>query len=95
MAYHYKRKISVDNTREEKPENMKWVNSKERYSYMVRSDAGGLSTRTDHCNTLTEARKTARQRAAACGWGEIFRWAENGVSIRKFHVATYERELSA
>lgn len=91
MAYHYVKKITVDNTREEKPEYLKW----RKQHYMVRSDGGGMSTRTDTCDTLTDARKLAKQRAKSCGWAEIFRWAENGVQLRKFHIATYERELSA
>lgn len=92
MGYHYSKKLTVTNEREEKPASMHWVKSRPRYQ--VRSDAGGLNTRIENCATLIEARKAAKQRARACGWAEIFQWAENGVSLKKYHVATYERELT-
>lgn len=93
MAYAYAKKLTVDNTREEKPASMHWVKTRPRY--LVRSDAGGLITRHEDCKTLSEARKTAKARARVNGWAEVFQWAENGVSLKKYHVATYERELTA
>lgn len=97
MAYHYARKITVTNEPETLQRGLRWVNRLRdgKPPYMVRSDAGGMSTRTDHCDTLTEARKIARERAKACGWSDVFRWAESGVMIRKHFVCSYERELSA
>jgi len=93
MGYHMSKKITIDNAREEKPAHMHWVKSRPRYQ--VRSDAGGLNTRFEDFSTLIEARRAAMARAKACGWAEIFQWAESGVILRKFHVATYDRELSA
>jgi hypothetical protein len=93
MAYHYTRKITVSDARESLPDGMRWV--KGRPQYQVRSDGGGLSTKFDDCETLTAARKLARQHAKRCGWAEIFRWCENAQSLRKRAVAVYERELQA
>lgn len=92
MAYHYARKVTVTNEPEPLQRGLKWS---KRLGYQVRSDAGGMSTRTETADTLTEARRVARQRAKACGWAEVFRWAESGVSMRKHFVAAYERELQA
>lgn len=95
MTYHHKKIVAVTNEPEAKPVGFRWV--KTRPQYQVRSDAGGLSTRFDDCETLTEARKIAKQRikAGQTTWAEVFRWAESGVSLRKFFVCEYERELSA
>lgn len=93
MAYRYGKNITVDNAREEKPASMVWVKNRPRYQ--VRSDAGGLNTKFDDFHTLSEARKMAKVRARACGWAEIFQWAENGVILKEYHVATYGRELTA
>lgn len=93
MPYTHAKKLTVDNAREAKPDFMHWVKNRPRYQ--VRSDAGGLNTRIEDFRTLSEARKTAKMRARVSAWAEIFQWAENGVSLKKFHVATYERELSA
>lgn len=96
-GYHYARKVTVTNDPEPLQRGLRWSSRKRdgKPPYMVRSDAGGMSTRHDHIDTLTEARKVARERAKACGWAEIFRWAENGVMIRKFFIASYEREIQA
>lgn len=93
MAYHLKQKITVDNTREVKPDGYAW--RKNKAQYQVRSDGGGMCTRFDDFPSLGEARKAAMARARACGWAEVFRWAENGQSIKKYVVAIYDRELSA
>ena len=93
MTYHYSQKITVDNTSEAKPIYLSWC--KVTHKYQVRSDAGGMQCKFDNVETLTEARKIAKQRAKLCGWAEIFRWAENGTMLKKFHIATYDRELSA
>jgi hypothetical protein len=93
MTYHYSKKITVDNVREEKPAHLTWCLVANKYQ--VRSDRGGMQCRFDNVETLSEARKLARERAKLCGWAEVFRWAENGTMLKKFHIATYERELSA
>lgn len=93
MSYHYSKKVNVDNTKEEKPDYLSWCDVANKYQ--VRSDAGGMQCKFDNVETLTEARKVAKQRARICGWAEIFRWAESGTMLKKFHIATYERELSA
>lgn len=97
MAYTYARKITVTHEPETLQRGLRWVRRTRggKHPYMVRSDAGGMSTRTDHCGTLTEARKIAHERAKACGWAEVFRWAESGVMLRRHFVCSYERELSA
>ena len=97
MSYHFAKRITVTDEPEALPRGLRWTTRKRdgKSPYMVRSDAGGMSTRTDHCDTLTEARKLARQRAKVCGWAEVFRWAESGVQTRKMFVAAYERELTA
>ena len=91
-SYHYSKKITVDNTREAKPDYLNWCAV--AHKYQVRSDAGGLQCRFENVETLTEARQLARQRAKVCGWAEIFRWADSGTTLKKFHIATYERELT-
>ena len=93
MTYHLKRKFTVGNTAEPKPDHLTWC--KVDNIYQVRSDPGGMQCRFDNVDTLTEARKIAKQRCGLCGWAEIFRWAESGTMLKKFHIATYERELSA
>jgi len=93
MTYHYSTKITVDDGREAKPDYFAWCEV--AHKYQVRSDAGGLQCRFDNVETLTEARKLARNRARICGWAEISRWAESGTMLKKFHIATYERELVA
>lgn len=93
MSYHYSGKITVDNTREEKPDYLTWCDV--AHKYQVRSDAGGMQCRFDNVETLTEARRVAKHRAKLCGWAEIFRWAESGTMLKKFLIATYELELSA
>ena len=90
-GYFHSRKITCTNQPEGLARGLRW--RAKGYRYQVRSDAGGLNTRFDDCETITEARKIAKQRAKACGWAEIFRWAESAVMIRKFFVAAYEREL--
>lgn len=92
MAYHCAKNVTVTNEPEALQRGLKWS---KRLGYQVRSDAGAMTTRTEQVSTLTEARRVARQRAKACGWAEVFRWAESGVSMRKHFVASYERELSA
>ena len=92
IGYHYSIKITVDNTREEKPSYLTWC--KVANIYQIRSDHGGMQCKFDSAETLSEARKIAKQRAKLCGWAEIFRWAESGTTLKKFHVATYERELT-
>lgn len=91
-GYYYSKKITVDNTREEKPGYLTW--RKVANMYQVRSDHGGMQCRFDNVETLSEARKIAKQRARLCGWAEISRWAESGTVLKKFHVASYERELT-
>lgn len=93
MSYHYADKITVCNEPETLQRGLRWVNRKRdgKPPYVVRSDA-----HADHCDTLTEARRIAKARARGPGaWGEVFRWAESGVSIRAHFVASYEREIQA
>lgn len=92
-GYHFARRVTVTNEPEPTAPHLKWAAS--RPQYQVRSDAGAMSTRCEDFATLTEARKAARARARACGWAEVFRWAENGTTLRKFFVCSYERELCA
>ena len=94
-GYHYARKIEVTTDREPLPRGMRWVRRTKRPPYLVRSDGGGLSTRTDDCATLNEARKVANYHARRCGWAEIFRWAESETQLRSMFVASHERELKA
>ena len=96
MAYHLAKRVTVTNEPEALPKGLRWANRKDGKSpYTVLSEAGGMDTRYDHCATLTDARKLARQLAKERGWAEVFRWAESGVQIRKVFVASYERELIA
>jgi hypothetical protein len=95
MAYHYAKKTTVHNEPAPLPAGLHWVKQTKRPPYQVRSDAGGLNTRFDDCATLTDARRVARKRAWACGWAEVFRWAESAVQLRSILVAVYERELRA
>lgn len=99
MAYHYAKNVTVTDEPEALPRGLRWVTLARdgKPPYMVRSDAGGMSTRTDHCDTLTEARKLARSlaRGPVSTWAEVFRWAESGVMLREHFVCSYERELSA
>ena len=96
MSYRHADKITITNAPETLQRGLRWQNPKRdgKRPYMVRSDSGGLHTRTEHCDTLTEARRVALARARGPGaWGEIFRWAESGVSMRAHFVASYEREV--
>lgn len=93
MTYHYSRKITVDKEREVKPDYLTWCDVANKYQ--VHSDAGGTQRRFDNVETLTEARKIAKQRARICGLAEIFRWAESGPMLKKFRIATYDREITA
>lgn len=97
MAYHYAKKVTIsDNEPEALQRGLKWAKQANgKPFYTVRSDGGGMSTRNENCESLTEARKIARQRARDCGWAEVFRWGENAVMLRKHFVCTYERELQA
>lgn len=80
--------LQIDNVNDKPMQGMKW--RKSGYHYMVRSDGGGLSTKTDHLSTLTESHKVAKLRAKQCGWSEIFRWSENGVMIKPVFIASYD-----
>ena len=73
----------------------RWCTSFDRYPYMIRYDGGNLHSLTEHCATLTEARKVAKRlvRAGGTTWAEIHRWCESGVQLRKVWICTYEREL--
>ncbi len=82
-------KITINNTREAKPAHLSWC--KVANIYQVRSDHGGMQCRFDGAETLIEARRIAKDRAKLCGWAEISRWAESGIMLKKFHIATYER----
>lgn len=95
MAYTHAKKITFTSVKEPRPTGYKWVKS--RPQYIVRTDAGAMSTRHDDAKTLTEARKIGRAhiRAGRTTWCEIFRWAETGVSLKRFMVEMHERELSA
>lgn len=86
------RKITVVNDPEPLQRGLKWSR---RLGYQVRSDGGGMSTRIEQTDNLTEARKLAKQRAKQCGWADVFRWAESGVAYRKHFVARYDREMVA
>lgn len=81
------------------PKGMRWqrayrrrLNATDRTpEYMVRWDKGHLNTGTSHCDTLTQARKEARALVAeGRAWAEVFRWAENGVQMRRVHICSYE-----
>ena len=61
MTYHYSKKVTVDNNKEEKPSYLTWCDVANKYQ--VRSDAGGMQCKFDNVETLTEARKVAKQRA--------------------------------
>ena len=91
-GYHYSKKLTVDNERDIKPSFMSWC--KVAHKYQVRSDAGGMQCKFDNFETLTEARKHAKNRAIICGWAEIFRWAESGTMLKKYHIATYDRDIT-
>lgn len=80
--------MQIDNANDKPIAGMRW--RKSGYRYMVRSDGGGLSTKTDHVSTLTDARKVAKQRAKQCTWAEIFRWSENAVMIKPVFIASYD-----
>lgn len=99
MSYHHAQNVTVTNDPETLSVGLRWVSRTRdgKPPYLVRSDAGGLSTRTDHCDTLTEARKLARSlaRGPVSTWAEVFRWAESGVMLREHFVCSYERELKA
>ena len=82
--------LVIDNVNDKPLSGMRW--RKTGYKYMVRSDAGFLNTRVDHCDTLTESRKLASKLAKKCGWSEIFRWSENGVMIKPVFIASYDYE---
>ena len=87
-GYHLEKRITVTNF---KPENKLW---RKHSPYQVRSDGQGLTTLFHDADTLTEARRIARARCKACGWAEVFRWAETGVMIKALLVAVYEREVT-
>lgn len=93
-GYHYAKRVTVTNAPEPKPPYLKWAKRAGKNWYQVRSDAGAMSTRIDDAETLTEARRIARQRARVCGWAEVFRWAESGVMLRKVFICSYDREVT-
>ncbi len=92
-GYHYAQKIEVTDIHEPLLQGFRWIKAAQRPPYCVHSDGGGLTTRHEDAQTLTQARKLARERARECGWAEVFRWAETGTQLRRFFVTQYEREL--
>lgn len=79
------------------PQGFKWRSAytgRKGGDYMVRWDRGGMSTGTSHCNTLTQARKEAQELVKeGRAWAEVFRWAENGASMRSMFLCSYEVAL--
>lgn len=63
-----------------------------RYPGFLRSDP----CRYSYFNTLKDARKTAASLVSeGKEWAEVFRMAENGVSLQAVAITTYSRETAA
>jgi hypothetical protein len=97
------RQITITNDPETRPRGMTWRNIWRKKcpgvlgpNYTVRIDAAGMRHETKGADTLTQARRIARAAVRdGAAWAEVFRYAENGVSIKSVFVASYEVETES
>lgn len=92
------RKITVQNENQQKPGAARWrkIGAAGHADYMVRFDRGHMGTGHTHCDTLTEARKCARNIVKeGRAWAEVFRYWETGQAIGKAFICSYEVETES
>ncbi len=93
------RKITITESDDKQlPKGMHWrrIGLAQHADYQVRYDKGHLETGHTSCTSLTEARRTARSIVReGRAWAEVFRYAENGVSIKPVFICSSAAEVES